>query len=54
MSVEDWKKLGYSDKQSEELERLSYIGDDMGNIDAHVVDKILQKTIKKYEVEKGE
>ena len=52
MSVEDWKKLGYSYEQSEELERLSHIGDDMGDIDVHVADKMLQETMRKYELEK--
>lgn len=52
MSVEDWKKLGYSDEQSEELERLSHIGDDMGDIDVHVADKMLQEIMRKYELEK--
>lgn len=53
MPVEDWKRIGYSDEQAKELERLSRIGNDMGDIDAHVADKILQETMKKYEVEKG-
>ena len=52
MSVEDWKKLGYSYEQSEELERLSRIGDDMGDIDVHIADKMLQETMRKYELEK--
>ena len=52
MSIKDWKKLGYSYEQSEELERLSHIGYDMGDIDVHVVDKILQETMRKYELEK--
>lgn len=52
MSIEDWNKLGYSDEQAKELERLSQISDDIGDIDAHVTDKILRETIKKYEAEK--
>ena len=52
MSVKDWKQLGYSDKQSEELERLSHIGDDMGDIDVYIADKMLQETMRKYELEK--
>ena len=40
--------------QAEELERLSKIGNDMGEIDAHVADKILRETMRKYELEKGE
>lgn len=51
MSKNDWKKLGYTDEQSEELEKLSKIGNDMGDIDAHVADKILCETMKKYEKE---
>ena len=45
------KKLGYTDEESEELERLSMLGG-TGNIDAHVADKILRETNKKYESEK--
>ena len=52
MLVEDWKKIGYSYEQSEELERLSRIGDDMGNIDVYIADKMLQETMRKYELEK--
>ena len=52
MSVKDWKQLGYSDKQSEELERLSHISDDIGDIGVHVADKILREAMKKYELEK--
>ena len=52
MSIRDWKKLGYSNEQSEELERLSHIGDDMSDIDVHVADKMLQETMKKYKAEK--
>lgn len=51
MYKEKWKELGYTDEQSEELERLSKIGNDMGDIDAHVADKILRKTMQKYERE---
>lgn len=50
-TIEDWKKLGYTEKQSEELERLSQIEDNMGDVDAHVMDKVLYKTMKKYESE---
>ena len=52
MSIKDWKKLGYSYEQSEELERLSHIGDDMSDIDVHVADKMLQETMRKYKSEK--
>lgn len=52
MSIKDWKKLGYSYEQSEELERLSRIGDDMGDIDVYIADKMLQETMRKYELEK--
>ena len=52
MSIRDWKKLGYSNEQSEELERLSRIGDDMGDIDVYIADKMLQETMRKYELEK--
>ena len=52
MSIKDWKKRGYSYEQSEELERLSRIGDNMGDIDVHIADKMLQETMRKYELEK--
>ena len=52
MLVEDWEKIGYSYEQSEELERLSRIGDDMGDIDVYIADKMLQETMRKYELEK--
>ena len=51
MSKDDWKKLSYTDEESEELERLSMLGG-AGNIDAHVADKILCETMRKYESEK--
>lgn len=51
-SFEDWKRIGYSDEQAKELERLSRIGNDMGDIDTHVADKILQETMKREELEK--
>ena len=54
MSVKDWKQLGYSDKQSEELERLSHISDDIGDIGVHVADKILREAMKKIRIRKGE
>ena len=48
MSKDNWKKLGYTDSQSEELERLSEFGNDMGNIDVHVADKVINETMRKY------
>ena len=51
MHKEKWKKLSYTDEESEELERLSMLGG-VGDIDAHVADKILRETMKKYESEK--
>ena len=47
MSVKDWKQLGYSDKQSEELERLSQIGGDMGDVDVNSAYEILRETFEK-------
>lgn len=52
MNKEEWKNLGYTDEQCEELARLSTMGS-VGGIDAHVADKILRETMKKYELEKG-
>ena len=51
MSKDDWKELDYTDEQAEELERLSMLGS-TGKVDAHVADKILRETMKKYELEK--
>ena len=51
MSKDNWKKLGYTDSQSEELERLSEIGNDMVDIDVHVADKVISETMRKYEKE---
>lgn len=51
MSVKDWKQLGYSDKQSEELERLSQIGGDMGDIDIDTASQNLVDSMKQYEAE---
>lgn len=45
MHKEKWKKLGYTDEESEELEKLSMLGG-AGDIDAHVADKILRETMK--------
>lgn len=49
--IEDWKKLGYTDEQSEELARLSKLGSGSG-VDAHVADRILNDTLKRYDKEK--
>ena len=35
----------------EELERLSEIGNDMGNVDVHVANKVISETMRKYEKE---
>ena len=51
MAVENWKKFCYSDEQSEELERLSQICGDMGDIDIDTVSQILVDSMKQYEVE---
>lgn len=51
MSVKDWKQLGYSDKQSEELERLSHISGDMGDIDIDTASQNLVDSMKQYEAE---
>lgn len=48
--IEEWKKLGYTDKQSEELARLSKLGS-AGEIEAYVTDRMLYKTLKEYERE---
>lgn len=50
--VNEWIKLGYTKEQSEELARLSTLGS-VGDIEAHVADRSLYETLKRYETEKG-
>lgn len=50
--VKEWNKLGYTREQSEELVRLSVLGSD-GDIEAHIADKILYKTLKEFDTKKG-
>ena len=50
-----WRKLGYTEEQSEELEMLSTINnDDIKNIDSDTATKTLLKTMKKYRLDKDE
>ena len=53
--AEIWRKLGYTEEQSEELEILSTINnDDIKNIDSDTATKTLLKTMKKYRLDKDE
>ena len=51
--AEIWRKLGYTEEQSEELEMLSTINnDDIKNIDSDTATKTLLETMKKYRLDK--
>ena len=53
--AEIWRKLGYTEEQSEELEMLSTINnDDIKNINSDTATKTLLKTMKKYRLDKDE
>ena len=53
--AEIWRKLGYTEEQSEELEMLSTINnDDIKNIDSDTATKTLLETMKKYQLDKDE
>ena len=53
--AEIWRKLGYTEEQSEELEMLSTINnDDIKNIDSDTATKTLLETMKKYRLDKDE
>lgn len=51
--LKEWIKLGYTEEQSKELVRLSVLGC-TGDIEAHVVDKILYETVKNMKSRKGD
>ena len=50
--IKEWNKLGYTKEQAEELARLSIL-ESVGDIDAHIADKILYKTLKEYDTKNG-
>lgn len=50
--IEEWNKLGYTKEQSEELAKLSILGS-AGDIEAHIADRTLYKTLKEYDLKKG-
>ena len=53
--AEIWRKLGYTEEQSEELEMLSTINnDDIKNIDSDTATKTLLETMKKCRLVKDE
>lgn len=47
--IKEWNKLGYTKEQFEELSRLSVLGS-VGDIDAHIADKVLYKTLKEFDL----
>ena len=51
--VKEWMKIGYTDEQSKELARLSVLGG-VGDIEAHVADKIMYETLKNMKSRKGD
>lgn len=53
--AEIWRKLGYTEEQSEELEMLSTSNnDDIKDIGSDTATKTLLKTMKKYRLDKDE
>lgn len=55
MIADNWKKMGYTEEQCQELEKLSAIGDNgMSDIDVYDAEKILSNTMKKYQLDKDE
>ena len=53
--AEIWRKLGYTEEQSEELDVLSAINnDDIKNIDSDTATKTLLEAMKKYRLDKDE
>ena len=53
--AEIWRKLGYTEEQSEELEMLSTINnDDIKNINSDTATKTLLEAMKKYQLNKDE
>lgn len=52
--VDEFKKMGYTEKQCQELEKLSAFGDSMRDIDVHDAEKMLSDAMKKYYLDKDE
>lgn len=50
--IEEWNKLGYTEEQSEKLAKLSVLGS-AGDIEAHIADRTLYKTLRKYDLKEG-
>lgn len=48
---EQWVKLGYSEKDSDELEKLSKIGSDMRNVNIEETVDSLVDVMKKYDID---
>ena len=52
--VDEFKKMGYTEEQCQELEKLSVIGnDDIADIDIHDAEKMLSDTMEKYHFDKN-
>lgn len=55
ISVKEWRKLGYIEEQSKELEVLSTIdNEDIKDIDSDTATKTLSEAMKKYHLDKDE
>ena len=52
--IDEFRKMGYTEEQSQVLEKLSAIGDSMHDIDVHDAEKMLSDAMKKYHLDKGE
>lgn len=53
--VDEFRKMGYTEEQCQELEKLSAISDDgIADIDDHDAEKILSDAMKKYQIDKDE
>jgi len=50
--IKGWNKLGCTKEQSDELARLSVLGS-AGDIEAHIADKVMYKTLKEYDIKNG-
>ena len=49
--VDEFRKMGYTEEQYQELEKLSAISDDgIADIDVHDAEKILSDTMKKISI----
>lgn len=53
--VDEFRKMGYTEEQCQELEKLSMIGDGgVADIDVHDAEKMLSDAMEKYQLDKDE